>query len=64
MKNQHRVYQSLMNVNKRLEEEIFKLKAKLNEEKTINQALNKKLKEDQSKIMEDLLNNFKNLHEK
>lgn len=64
MKNQYRVYQSLMNVNKRLETEIFQLKGKLNEEKAITQSLNKKLKEDHTKLVEDLMNNFRNLQAK
>ena len=58
MKNQFRVYTSLMNVNKRLEEEIFKLKAKLNEEKNFNAKLEKKQIE-QFKEIEEMIRNFR-----
>ena len=58
MKNQFRVYTSLMNVNKRLEEEIFKLKAKLNEEKSLNAKLEKKQAE-QFKEIEEMIKNFR-----
>jgi hypothetical protein len=58
MKNQFRVYTSLMNVNKRLEEEIFKLKAKLNEEKSLNARLEKKQTE-QFKEIEEMIKNFR-----
>jgi hypothetical protein len=58
MKNQFRVYTSLMNVNKRLEEEIFKLKAKLNEEKSLNAKLEKKQTE-QFKEIEEMIKNFR-----
>ena len=38
LKTHHRIQTSLMNVNKRLEEEIFKLKSDLNEQKVKNQS--------------------------
>ena len=58
MKNQFRVYTSLMNVNKRLEEEIFKLRAKLNEEKSLNARLEKKQTE-KFKEIEEMIKNFR-----
>jgi len=58
MKNQYRVYTSLMNVNKRLEEEIFKLKAKLSEANACRQKLETKHTE-QNKEIEELVRQFK-----
>ncbi|CAF1119131.1 unnamed protein product [Brachionus calyciflorus] len=43
LKCHHRIQTSLMNVNKRLEEEISKLKSSLNEEMAKNQKLNKQI---------------------
>jgi hypothetical protein len=42
-KNHHRIQSSLMNVNKRLEEEILKLKAKLNEQVMMANRLEQQL---------------------
>lgn len=58
MKNQHRVYSSLMNVNKKLEEQILKLKANLEEEKAINKRLEKR-QENQMKEFEEKLKTFR-----
>ena len=59
IKNQYRVYSSLMNVNKRLEEEILRLKAQLTEKSLRFEKLEKKLTE---KTLENqrLLNHVKN----
>ncbi len=57
MKNQHRVYSSLMNVNKRLEEEIFMLKAKLSEANANTKKLEKKYA-DQNIEIQALSNQF------
>ena len=61
MKNQHRVYSSLMNVNKRLEEEIFMLKAKLSEANANTKKLEKK-HVDQKTEIDELVRQFKELY--
>ena len=61
MKNQHRVYSSLMNVNKRLEEEIFMLKAKLSEANANTKKLEKK-HVDQKIEIDELVRQFKELY--
>ncbi len=58
MKNLRKVYSSLMNVNKRLEEEVLKSKAKLNEKNLQFEKLEKK-HNDQAKEIHQLLNNIK-----
>lgn len=58
MKNQYRVYSSLMNVNKRLEEEILKLRAHLNEKTLKHNKLEKK-HNDQAREIQQLLIHMK-----
>ncbi len=59
MRNQYRVYTSLMNVNKRLEEEILKLKACLNE-KTLRLDKLEGKHADQGLEVQQLLEHIKN----
>lgn len=58
MKNQYRVYSSLMNVNRRLEEEVLKLRAKLNEMTLRYNKLERK-QADQSQEIHQLLSHIK-----
>ena len=59
MRNQYRVHSSLMNVNRRLEVEILKLKANLNERSLRLEKLENKHKE-QAMEMQKLLEHIKN----
>jgi hypothetical protein len=59
MKNQHRVYTSLMNVNKRLEEEILMLRASLNE-KTLRLGKLEGKHADQGLEVQQLIEHIKN----
>lgn len=61
LKNHHRIQASLTNVNKRLEEEIVKLKANLNEQTVESSRLKERLKyqeENSYRILKDCEGNL------